>query len=219
MLFRCVAVAVSLLASRAAPAPAAHFYKVSSVLTDETTLTVNVPIDLVGASEEVAARWRAGIERYWNRGNDGRPFAACRRSIHFRAQFRRRVWAPQSSTSHLVLVERVRPGERFVSTVWHTLGTSPAYSPRTGYWGSTMDGAMAAHEFGHLLGLVDEYIEADANANGFRDAGERPVPDASRLADAPFSLMATDRGSVLRRHIDEILRMHDAAAPTCESKN
>ena len=122
--------------------------------------------------------------------------------------------AEPARLSHLVIVQQVRPNEQFVSSVWHALGSSPAYSARTGYWGSNMEGIIAAHEFGHLLGLLDEYVEADGNANGLREPGERPVPDIARYPDASFSLMAGERGVVLARHIDEILRIH-GFAQTC----
>jgi hypothetical protein len=65
-----------------------------------------------------------------------------------------------------------------------------------------------------LLGLLDEYIETDANAKGSRDAGEQPAPDSARLFDPPCSPMAIERGGVLVRHI-EIFQMHGAAGPSC----
>jgi hypothetical protein len=92
------------------------------------------------------------------------------------------------------------------------LGTAPTYASRTGFWGSNTDAATAAHEFGHLLGLFDEYVENDANRNGLREPGETPVPDENRYRDAWLSLMAHERGSVLQRHVREILRMHGAEA-------
>jgi hypothetical protein len=107
-----------------------------------------------------------------------------------------------------VVVRDVRPGEQYVSSVWHALGTSPSYSARTGYWGSNMDGDTAAHEFGHLLGLLDEYVESHFDDNGHREPGDGPRPDVDRHPDAWFSVMARERGTVLRRHIREVLRMH-----------
>jgi hypothetical protein len=95
--------------------------------------------------------------------------------------------------------------------VWHALGSSPAYSSRTGFWGSNTDVATAAHEFGHLLGLFDEYEERDTNANGLREPGETPVPNERRYPDAWLSLMAHEAGSVLQRHVREAVRMHDTS--------
>jgi hypothetical protein len=155
------------------------------------------------------ARWRIAIDAVWNRGNDGRPFRICGRDVVFTAGFVRRPPDGQVPRNvHVVVVEEVAPAERYVSRVWHALGTSPAYSSRTGFWGSTTDAATAAHEFGHLLGLLDEYEENDTNANGLREPGETPLPNEERFPDAWLSLMAQERGSVLERHVREVVRMH-----------
>jgi hypothetical protein len=184
--------------------------KVSSVVHDEATITIRVPVAIVGADAALVRRWEQAIDRLWNRGNDGRAFTVCGRDVRVDAQWVLHGLAPQPQSSHLVIVQAVKPGQNYVSTVWHSLGTSPSYSPRTGYWGSHIDDGTAAHEFGHLLGLLDEYVETDANANGSRAPGERPMPDVGRHPDAPFSLMAADRGAVLLRHVREALRIHGA---------
>ena len=180
---------------------------VSSVLVEADRITILVPIAVVGGSEGVLERWRNGIDRAWNRGNDGRPFRVCDRPVHFDAQFTRRAGS-HAAAGHVVFVADVLPGQRYVSTVSHAPGTSPAESARTGYWGSNLTAATAAHEFGHLLGLPDEYTEEDPNRNGLRDPGEGSVPDVERYPDAWLSLMAFERGIVLQRHVREILRLH-----------
>src|SRR5262245_13043350 len=141
MLFRVLVFAL-LLAARSATAGNRGEH-VSSVMTDPTTLTINVPIDIVGAAPERLALWRTAIDRVWNEGNDGRGFTVCGLRVRFNPQFTPRAFAERSSTTHLVIVQPVVPGQQFVSSVWHALGTSPAYSPRTGYWGSNMDAATA----------------------------------------------------------------------------
>jgi hypothetical protein len=166
---------------------------------------------VVGADAAVLADWVRAIDRVWNRGNDGQPFLHCGRAVVIDARFAAVATASAVRDAHLVIVRQPAPGESYVSSVWHALGTSPAYSARTGYWSQTMDGATAAHEFGHLLGLLDEYTESDSNRNGLREPGERPSPDVRRHPDAWFSLMATERGGVLQRHIAEIVRMHGGA--------
>lgn len=196
------------VASAGGAAAASEVY--STVAVDDRTITITVPIDVVGGSEALIAAWREGIDRAWNHGNGGRPFTACGREVRFDAQFALRS-SPPSRPAHLVIVEDIKPGQPYLSSVWHALGTSPTYSPRTGLWGSTIDGATAAHEFGHLLGLFDEYGENDTNNNGAREPGERPVPDTIRFPDAMSSLMATETGKVLQRHIHEVLRVHDVA--------
>lgn len=196
-----------LVSSTAALVGAGH---VSSVMLTSDRITITVPVEVVGGSERLIGEWYAGIERAWNRGDDGEPFVVCGRVVEFDVQFAARP-IPEASASHVVFVEAVPAGQRYVSSVWNAFGTSPANSPRTGYWGSNLAPGIAAHEFGHLLGLMDEYTEHDANGNGRRDPGEGSVPDVARYPDAWQSLMADEGGVVLERHIREVLRLHGAA--------
>jgi hypothetical protein len=183
---------------------------ISFLTVDAATVTINVPIEVVGGTDAMMASWQRGIDETWNRGNDGRSFEVCGRRVIFNATF-----IPQLTNGsvprnvHVVVVEDVPAGTSYVSRVWHALGTSPAYSSRTGFWGSNTDASTAAHEFGHLLGLLDEYVENDANANGLREPGETPLPDERRFPDAWMSLMAHERGNVLQRHVRDVVRMHD----------
>jgi hypothetical protein len=199
-------------------AAAALALAISWLLVDSSTITITVPIEVVGGTDEMIAMWKRGIDETWNRGNDGRPFVVCGRQVVFNANFVRRPPDGQVPRNvHVVVVEEVAAGERYMSRVWHALGTSPAYSSRTGFWGSNTDAATAAHEFGHLLGLLDEYEENDANANGLREPGETPLPNERRFPDAWLSLMAHERGNVLLRHVREVVRMHltDRSALSC----
>lgn len=181
---------------------------ISTIAVDDTTIVITVPVEVLGGSDALIARWQQGIEQSWNRGNDGRPFRVCGRDVVFNAAFtRRQPPATLTRQAHVVVVETVRPGQAHVSRVWHALGTSPVYAARTGFWGSTMDAATAAHEFGHLLGLLDEYVEAEG---GMRAPGERPVPNEARFPDAWRSLMAQEHGSVLERHVRDVVRIHGA---------
>ena len=183
---------------------------VSTLTIDDDRIVINVPIAVLGGSDALVARWQQGIDQTWNRGNDGGAFSVCGRVVVFKAQFTlRRTPDSLNPDAHVVVVENVKPGQTHVSRVWHALGTSPTYSVRTGFWGSNADGATAAHEFGHLLGLLDEYVERET---GMRAPGERPVPNEARYPDAWLSLMAQERGSVLARHVREVLRIHGAGA-------
>lgn len=196
---------------------AAFAAAISWMVVETTTITIHVPIEVVGGTDEMIDLWKRSIEDAWNRGNDGRPFQVCGRTVTFHANFVRRPTHGQVPRNvHVVVIEDVMPGEPYMSRVWHALGSSPAYSSRTGFWGSNTDAATAAHEFGHLLGLMDEYKENDANANGLREPGERPLPDERRHADAWLSLMAHEDGSVLYRHIREAVRMHTTTPFACE---
>ncbi|HUE85747.1 MAG TPA: hypothetical protein VMO26_06680 [Vicinamibacterales bacterium] len=187
---------------------AASVNSVSTVIVGDDAIVINVPIEVLGADEALVARWKHSIEQVWNLGNNGKPFSVCGRAVVFNPQFTlRRTGETLTSDAHIVIVEVVKPGQRYISRVWHALGTSPTYSARTGFWGSDTDGATAAHEFGHLLGLLDEYVESET---GMRAPGERPFPDEARFPDAWLSLMAHEHGSVLGRHVREIIRIHGA---------
>lgn len=200
---------VVLAASMTATAAAnASVNAISTVVVDDAAVTITVPVEVLGGSEALLQRWQQAIDRSWNRGNNGAPFRVCGRDVVFNADFSLRQFPnPLTRAAHVVVVETVTPGQSHISRVWHALGSSPAFSARTGFWGSNMDGATAAHEFGHLLGLHDEYLEAEG---GMRAPGERPVPDEARFPDAWLSLMAQEHGSVLERHVREILRVHHA---------
>ena len=198
---------------------AALALSISWMVVEPTTITINVPIEVVGGTDEMVAMWARGIDATWNRGNDGRPFRVCGRDVLFNANFVRRPSDGQVPRYvHVVVVEDVAPGQPYMSRVWHALGTSPAYASRTGFWGNNTDAATAAHEFGHLLGLLDEYEENDANANGLREPGETPLPNTRRYPDAWLSLMAHERGNVLHRHIREVVRMHTTDALRCDAR-
>jgi len=188
---------------------------VSTITIDDDRIVVNVPIAVLGGSDALVARWQQGIDQTWNRGNDGGAFSVCGRAVVFNAQFTlRRSPDALNPDAHVVVVEDVKPGQTHISRVWHALGTSPTYSVRTGFWGSNADAATAAHEFGHLLGLLDEYVESET---GMRAPGERPVPNEARYPDAWMSLMAQEHGSVLERHVREVVRIHGAGrALACE---
>jgi hypothetical protein len=182
---------------------------VSSMHVDASTISIDVPIEVVGGTDDMIGLWTRAVEEAWNRGNDGRAFHVCDREVTFNAKFIRRPSDGQVPRNvHVVVVEDVGPEQRYVSRVWHALGSSPAYSSRTGFWGSNTDAGTAAHEFGHLLGLLDEYEENDVNANGMREPGETPLPNERRFPDAWLSLMAQEKGSVLTRHVREVVRMH-----------
>lgn len=181
----------------------------SSLVVEPEGIRVIVPIEVDGGGDELISRWSDAIDRAWNRGNAGEPFVYCGRPVRFVPVFK---MLPEHGNVdpgyHLLVVQPVRAGQYFVSTVWHTRGTAPTVSNRNGFVASNASDAVVAHEFGHYLGLGDEYVENDQNGNGVRDAGETTTPNTALHPDAAGSLMATDAGSVLARQVDAALREH-----------
>lgn len=188
---------------------------ISTIVADAESVTIVVPIRVVRGEMALVERWRAGIERAWNRGHNGGPFKVCGRSVRVEPRFSAGPQPLLAKAAHVVYVHDVGPGERFINSVWHAPGTVPTEAIRTGYWGSNLTARKAAHEFGHLLGLPDEYVEEDTNGNGRRDPGEGSRPDVARYPDAWRSLMAFEQGRVLQRHVREVLRLHAGSDIGC----
>lgn len=189
---------------------------ISSVAIDTARVTITAPIDVVGGSPALLLRWQAAIHGAWNLGNDGKPFRICGRDVMFVADMKPRD-AMAGRGAHLLFIERPTPNRRIVSTVWH-VDAAPTAKARTAFWASDLRENIVAHEFGHLLGLGDEYVDADHDGNGVPEPGEGTVPDVARYPDAWLSLMAFEQGVVLERHVREALVWHGAAhALDCEN--
>jgi hypothetical protein len=189
--------------------PASASSQISSVLIDRDRITISVPIDVIGGNARLVRDWRRAIDRAWNQGNDGKRFRVCGRQVTFVPDFQpRQVLTARGA--HLLFIEPASPHRRIVSSVWH-IDASPTLKPRTAIWASDLAPAVVAHEFGHLLGLLDEYTGADDNGNGAQDPGEGSIPDVARYPDGWMSLMAFERGAVLERHVREAMARHGAA--------
>lgn len=92
--------------------------------------------------------------------------------------------------------------------------TSGTYPSGFGEWTVWASGADAAHEFGHLMGLADEYEYEDTDGDGQGDTYKNNNPQDS---GSPQSIMAQTWGeyAALQEHIDKI--MGDAGI-TCPDK-
>lgn len=184
-------------------------FAASTLTVASDGIRVVVPMEVDGGSDEVVSRWSDAIDRAWNRGNGGKAFEYCGRPVTFVPVFK--VMGDDGNVDpgyHLLVVQPVRAGQYFVSTVFHTRGTAPTEVNRNGFVASNASDAEVAHEFGHYLGLPDEYVENDANGNGVREPSEATTPNTAVYPDAAGSLMATQSGHVIDRHVDAALEEH-----------
>jgi len=181
----------------------------SSLTVTDTEIRVLVPLEVDGGTDRLTGAWMDAIDAAWNRGNGGGAFNYCGRAVHFVPVFKQ---APKDSNAdpgyHLLIVQPVQPGQSFVSTVLHDRGTLPTTTNRNGFVAENASAAEVAHEFGHYLGLADEYVLNDLNGNGVRDQGDTTRPNTAVHADAGDSLMGTLDGRVLSRLVDEALAAH-----------
>lgn len=184
-------------------ATATALAKVTVDSSNPKKYTVRVPIDLVWDDPRLGESWRKAIKSYWNNGPWLGRFKYCGRSVEFVPEIQvipaGGKLRPEAAT---IRVKRLRPGQEYTSHVrWGSSGFDPARNSR-GEWGSNEDDATIAHEFGHLLGLLDEYDEHDANGNGVRDPGEYTTPKPGFEG----SIMAEQAGKVVQGLVDEAMR-------------
>ena len=212
---RLAIVAVGLVA--ALPAAASNHVDTSG----PSKIVIKVPIDLVGGEDSVARAWGKAIKRYWNDGPGLGYWKFCGRSVVFEPDIQP-IAAGQTGRpdAHKIRMKLVGDGVDFISNVRYG-GTFDTHTTATGVWGSNEDNAVIAHEFGHLIGLADEYTwtpYTDTNNNGHWDPGEPLNDDLNhngvRDPDEPTepmpgfedSLMAQHDGKVTQRLIDEAMQ-------------
>jgi hypothetical protein len=168
---------------------------------DSRRIRITVPIDLVGGEDDVAARWNQAIKKFWNDGPFLGYFKYCGKKVEFVPDVHPIAAGQQGRPdADKITMRLVREGVYVRSNVLHHGEFDPANNSG-GNWTSTASDQIIAHEFGHLLGLRDEYFYLDNNHNGKRDPHE---PTAPKPEFRDGSLMAGP-GKILQRHIDEAM--------------
>ncbi|MGZ8579148.1 MAG: hypothetical protein ACXWWX_06420 [Actinomycetota bacterium] len=213
---RRIAAALLALGSLVVPSPSPAQAKVDFDVKDGK-FVITAPIDLIGGEDHIAKNWEDAIRKYWNNGPGLGRFKYCGMPVEFVPSIKPiaagQQGRPDAAKIRMQLVPEGRP---FISNV---RGLDPARNS-TGTWGSNEDDATIAHEFGHILGLRDEYVwvpytdtdsngrwdagepmNDDRNHNGKRDPGEPTHPTPGNEG----SLMAEASGTVMQRHIDAAL--------------
>ena len=192
-------------------------------------IVIKVPIDLVGGEDYIAKRWNTAIKRYWNDGPGLGRWKFCGKSVVFEPDIQP-IAAGQKGRpdAHKIRMRLVPDGVNFISNVRYS-GTFDADTTANGTWGSNVGDPTIAHEFGHLIGLDDEYtwtpftdtdhngrwnpgepLNDDLNHNGTRDPGEPTEP----IPGFEDSIMAQQSGGVVQRLIDEAMSRN--GVPDCK---
>ncbi|MDZ4825186.1 MAG: hypothetical protein SGJ13_01835 [Actinomycetota bacterium] len=184
----------------------------------ERAITITVPVDLVGATSSLTAeRFARHVNRYWGSGSDGLPFCYGGRTVTIVPDFRvvPSGGSVRPNASRITVVE-MRPGVDLISHVdWPSAPFNPMSQTATGAWEADATGDVIAHEFGHLLGIDDEYRESDTNHDGIRQPNEPTVVLAQYQGQQ--SLMAELGGHVRQRHIAAVMQRHGMPQPAART--
>jgi hypothetical protein len=185
------------------------------------TITIKIPIDvylLPGVADTFPARLQSAFDTYWGEGNG---FEYKCYDVVFKLDMEVvQTLPPDDAPRHRVVVEHVPEGERGPTRrVDYGPNKQGNDRPTEGsYQGDFADHEgddnLWAHEFGHFMGLDDEYTD---NGKRGTERRTRPWPGADKDG-VPYkdSLMA-DGGPVRQRYIDQIVERHfPDGAPKCK---
>jgi hypothetical protein len=182
---------------------------------------------MIGKADKVAFLQQA-VDSYW--GKPGYTYLCYKVIMKLDIE----AGSTKQPGRHTIFMVPNDPGDPFVSTVDSPKNYDPANQSAVGHWNDWDDANVVAHEFGHVLGLRDEYTYQDKNGNGKRDYNEPTMPDPNKAPEYTWtdkepkngkidpgeislnpgqtrSLMAewADGSSrILQRHINSIVNKH-----------
>lgn len=158
-----------------------------------TELRIKVGIKFTGEKPDNRhlAIWRTGIESKWNSKfhiENGKRLA-----IVFEPDFNGPV------THHKVELHKAPPVEREDAGNWY-VGPN-ALQTGTAATKDTTDGDTASHEFGHLVGMDDEYNLTAADYTRYTGAAPPPGPMPADGYDTTSVMGGSEKGPIEGRHV------------------
>lgn len=153
-------------------------------------IRANLEISGASATREMANRIKQTIEGFWNASFDNGYSVSCRVDLLFRT-------LPHGDhRRNQIYVTLDRRNWRVTDVHWEDF-----YNSFMNYCinDETTIQFAPAHEFGHMLGLRDRYVE------GQRIAGRRT---STVVAGWETNMMATQTGRLERRNLEELFHLH-----------
>lgn len=186
-------IVVLLLASaygNVSPDPAVAANDVDRSVPGTVKITVNIELGGPFATQSLVNKWAGWIkdDKFW--GAD-RSYSCL--TVKIVPNFK--LAGEGDQTYHLITVVDIKHGRDYRSSVNWVNPYRPPLNNAGGMWGNREDQDTIAHEFGHILGLPDEYDKITG----------KPDP---KITGSEFSLMAKHGGNITDHHIAEVVRKH-----------